>query len=310
MKYINQLTEGESFKEIYFCRNKVSAQTKAGKNYYSLVLQDKTGTIDGKVWDLSNAIEHFETQDFILTEGIVTSYNGSLQLNIKRIRKADENEYDEAEYMPTSKSSRDDMTSELIGIINNVSEPHLKKLLESFFIEDEEFFSSFKKHSAAKSIHHGFIGGLMQHSLAVTRLCIFIADSYPVINKDLLVTAALCHDIGKVRELSDFPANDYTDEGQLLGHIVIGAMMVDEHARAIEGFPEKLRAELVHCILSHHGELEYGSPKKPALIEALVLSMADNCDAKIETFTEALEKGPKTDWLGFNRSFDSNIRRT
>ena len=169
----------------------------------------------------------------------------------------------------------------------------------------------FRKHSAAKSVHHSFIGGLLHHSLFVARTCEFLAKQYPKLNRDLLVTAAILHDVGKLKEISDFPENDYTDEGQLLGHIVIGAMWVGERCDSIPDFPKKLRDELIHCILAHHGELEFGSPKKPAIMEALALSFADNLDAKMETFTELLKSNEETSgWLGFNKLLDSNVKKT
>ena len=152
----------------------------------------------------------------------------------------------------------------------------------------------------------------MQHTLAVTRLCKFYTKAYPVLNHDLLITSALLHDIGKTSELSDFPQNDYTDDGQLLGHIVIGAQIIHDKAREIDGFPEKLLRELTHCILAHHGELEFGSPKKPALMEAMALNLADNTDAKLETFTEILENAKPENsegWLGFNKLMASNLRK-
>ena len=151
----------------------------------------------------------------------------------------------------------------------------------------------------------------MEHTLSVTKICDYIARNYPAVNRDLLITVAMLHDIGKTKELSDFPVNEYTDDGQLLGHILIGAEMVHDHIKDIAGFPEKLETEIKHCILAHHGEYEYGSPKKPAIIEAMALNLADNMDAKLETMTEVLESGPVNDeWLGFNRFFDSNLRRT
>ena len=156
-----------------------------------------------------------------------------------------------------------------------------------------------------------FVGGLLEHTLSVCKLCGYYVKAYPILNRDLLFTAAMCHDIGKVYELSDFPENDYTDEGQLLGHIAMGSEMVGERARRIPGFPRRLENELKHCILAHHGELEYGSPKKPALIEAMALNMADNTDAKMETLKELFKSaGASQEWLGYNRLFESNIRRS
>ncbi|MBQ9277020.1 MAG: HD domain-containing protein [Lachnospiraceae bacterium] len=311
MNYINELREGENISEVYLCKTKSTATTKAGKSYYSLMLQDKSGSIDGKVWELNNAIDHFEAMDYIRVDAQVTSFNNTLQLNIKRIRKADEGEFEPRDYLPCSDKDIDTMYKELIGIVESVKDEHLNKLLKMFFVDDESFIKKFKNHSAAKSIHHGFIGGLLEHSLSVARICIYIADNYPAVKRDLLVSAALLHDIGKVDEISNFPENDYTDEGQLIGHIVMGAMMVSEKIKTIEGFPPVLANELKHCILSHHGELEFGSPKKPGLIEALALAHADNLDAKLETFTELINanKGKK-EWLGYNRMFDSNVRIT
>ena len=155
------------------------------------------------------------------------------------------------------------------------------------------------------------MGGLLEHTLGVVRLCDFYCKQYPILNRDLLLTAAMLHDIGKTKELSAFPENDYTDDGQLLGHIVIGAEMVGERIRKIPGFPAKTANELKHCILAHHGELEYGSPKKPALIEAAALNFADNTDAKLETMREMLENNNSdSEWLGYNRLLESNFKRT
>lgn len=310
MKFVQELREGERVSQIFFCKNKTIATTKAGKTYYSLTLQDKTGSLDAKVWDLSGAIEHFEALDFIKIDGEVTSFNGSLQLNCRRIRKAGEGEYQASDYFPVSSKDIDAMYRELLGIIKKVKEPHLRQLLESFFVEDAAFIKIFRTHSAAKSVHHGFIGGLLEHTLAVAKLCEFLSLQYPIINSDLLITAAIFHDIGKTKELSDFPENDYTDDGQLLGHIVIGTEMVGERIRSIDGFPPVLAAELKHCILAHHGEFEYGSPKKPAIIEAAALNFADNTDAKLQLMKEQLVNAAPGEWLGFNRLMDSNIKRT
>lgn len=311
MTYIEEYKEGNKFFGIYLCKTKQVLKTKAGKTYYSLVLQDKTGIIDGKVWDLNNGIENFENMDFIMIDGIVTSFMGARQVNINRIRKAQDCEYNPADYIPTSKYSIDEMYNELKQIINSIKEPHLKKLAEMCYIEDAEFVQKFKMHSAAKSIHHGFIGGLLQHTLAVTKMCIFMADNYEILDKDLLITAAIFHDVGKIDELSPFPLNDYTDDGQLLGHIFIGAEFISSKIKEIPEFPKMLASELCHCILAHHGELEFGSPKKPAIAEAMALAFADNADARLETMTEIYVKSdPATTWLGYNKIVDSNIRQS
>lgn len=310
MRYIEELREGMMVSDIYLCKNKVVAKTKMGKTYYSLLLQDKTGTLDSKIWELSNGIENFDQMDYVKVEGQVTSFQGSLQLNVKRLRKASEGQYDPADYIPCTDKNIDEMFKEVIKMINGISNTYLKQLLQAVF-GDKEFAARFKVHSAAKRVHHGFMGGLLEHTLAVAKLCEFYCIQYPILNKDLLITSALCHDIGKVNELSSFPENDYTDEGQLVGHIVMGTIMLDEKMKQIPGFPVKLANEVKHCILAHHGELEFGSPKKPSLIEAVALTHADNTDAKIQTFKEALlEEKENQEWLGYNRLFENNIRAT
>lgn len=311
MKYIKDYKEGDRVFDIYLCKHKVSAVTKNGKAYDSLILQDKTGTVDAKVWDPNSAgIEDFDTLDYIEVYGDVTSFQGALQVNVKRIRSCREGEYDPADYLPVSPFPIEGMMKELLGLIDSVTNNYLKQLLQKFFVEDQQFVSTFQKSSAAKTVHHGFVGGLLQHTLSVAKLCDFYCTQYPILNRDLLLTAAICHDIGKIKELSLFPENDYTDEGQFLGHIVIGSEMIGEKIRQIDGFPVVLANELKHCILSHHGELEFGSPKKPALAEAVALTFADNTDAKIETFTELLENNRESGWLGFNRLFESNLAVT
>lgn len=311
MKYINTLHEGDTIREIYLCKGKRSAETRNGKPYDNLILQDKTGTLDGKVWDPnSHGISDYDEKDFIDVYGEVISYNGNLQLNIKQIRVASEEEYNAADYMPTSEKSVDGMYEELLGYIKQVENPYLQQVLQYYFVNDTEFIKSFKAHSAAKSVHHGFAGGLLEHTLSVVKLCEYYVGAYPILNKDLLFTAAICHDIGKTKELSTFPENDYTDDGQLLGHIVIGTEMMSDAIREIPDFPSKLASELKHCILAHHGELEFGSPKKPALAEALALNFADNTDAKMQTLIEVFKEKDTKDWLGFNRLFDSNLRKT
>ena len=294
MKYIKDYKEGDRVFDIYLCKHKQSAVTKNGKAYDNVILQDKTG----------------DTLDYIEVYGEVISFQNSLQVNVKRIRKCQEGEYIPADYLPVSGKDIEEMYADLLGYIKAIENPYLKKLMEEFFVRDKDFIRAFKQSSAAKTVHHGFVGGLLEHTLSVTKLCSYYCTAYPLLKKDLLISAAICHDIGKVKELSLFPENDYTDEGQFLGHIVIGSEMVGEKIRSIEGFPPILAGELKHCILAHHGEYEFGSPKKPAIMEAMALNFADNTDAKMQTFTELLNNTKETGWLGFNRLFESNLRAT
>ena len=256
MRYINTLHEGETIRNVYLCKGKRSAETRNGRPYDNLILQDKTGTLDGKVWDPnSGGIADYDEMDFIEVYGEIISYNNNLQLNIKQIRKAQEGEYIAADYMPTTEKSTDGMYEELLGYIKKVENQYLRQVLEYYFVKDETFIRNFKGHSAAKTVHHGFAGGLLEH-------------------------------------------------------IVIGVEMIGDAVRNIPDFPEKLANELKHCIVAHHGELEYGSPKKPALAEAMALNLADNADAKMQTLTELFKDKKGNDWLGYNRLFESNIRKT
>lgn len=312
MKYIETLREGESVRDIYFVKHKTSAVTKNGKPYDSVILQDKTGTIDGKIWDPnSGGIADFDSMDYVEINGDVTMFNGGLQLNIKRVRKCDEGEYDQKDYLPVSERDIEEMYQELLSYVNGIKNSYVNQLARAFFVDDEIFIREFKNHSAAKSVHHGFVGGLLEHTLSVVKLCDYYTKAYTILNRDLLIASALFHDIAKTKELSSFPVNDYTDDGQLLGHIVMGVEMVGEKISRIPDFPPKIAAEIKHCILAHHGEFEYGSPKKPALPEAVALNFADNTDAKMQTLKEILEGNAGNDaWLGFNRLFESNLRKS
>lgn len=311
MNYLKDYREGEKFAGTYLCKQKQVLKTKAGKTYYSLILQDRTGTADGKIWELNNGIANFEAMNYIHCEGMVTSFQGNLQMNISRVRISDEGEYDPADYVPCSEKNIDEMFSAILKYVASVQNKYLRQILEMYFVQDKEFTENFKKHSAAKSVHHGFMGGLLEHTLGVTDMCQYFSEHYPMLHRDLLITAALFHDMGKIQEISDFPMNDYTDDGQMLGHIYIGARAMEDAASKIPGFPVKLKNELVHCILSHHGKMEFGSPKVPAIMEAMALHMADNADAKLQTMKEIFQAaGDNMDWLGYNRMFESNLRRT
>ena len=311
MRFINTLREGDVIRSIYLCKNKRSAETRNGKPYDNLVLQDKTGTLDGKVWDPnSGGIADYDEMDFIEVFGEVVSYNNNLQLNIKQLRKPYEDEYNAADYMPTSEKGVDVMYNELLSYVKQIENKYLRQLTEFYFVKDEAFIKAFKGHSAAKSVHHSFAGGLLEHTLSIVKMCEYYAKAYPLLSKDLLYTAALFHDIGKTKELSAFPENDYTDDGQLIGHIVMGVEMISDGVRAIDGFPPVIASELKHCVIAHHGELEYGSPKKPALPEAVALHYADATDAKLQTLTEIFKDKEGTEWLGFNRLFESNLRKS
>ncbi len=312
MRYINELTDGERIVDFYFCKQRQSMKSqKTGKNYLSLVLSDKTGTISGKVWDISRDIQSFNEGDYIKIDANVQTFNNDLQLNIKKIRKAQEGEYDEADYIPTTDKNVNDLYTKLNDYINSIEDQYIKRLLTNIFIENNTIAENFKKHTAAKAMHHNYMGGLIEHTISVTAICDFFASHYDDVNRDILIASALLHDIGKIKELSDFPNIDYTDDGELLGHIVMGSEFIGTEADKIDGFPHQLRSLIQHNILAHHGEYEYGSPKLPRTIEAFILHCADDTDAKVKMFETAIADSPSNSvWAGYNRILARNIRKT
>lgn len=313
MKFIESLNVGNVITETYLCKEKRVGTKKSGDEYYFLVLQDKTGTIEANIWDVSNpGINEFDKKDYVEITGDVREYKGKNQLNITKLSVVDVINVDQTNYIPCSEKNIEEMYDELLEIINTIQSVYMKELLEMYFVNDDNFKKRFCYHSAAKSVHHGFVGGLLEHTLSVTKFCDYMTKQYDYLDRDLLITAAMFHDVGKLAELSPYPENDYTDDGQLLGHIVMGYNLLSQSISKIEGFPKTKKSELLHCILAHHGQLEYGSPKKPAIAEAIALNFADDMDAKLETMKEAVSKVKDDDlsWQGFNYLLDSNIRKT
>ncbi len=311
MRFINELRDGEHLVDHYLCKEKQSLKSKSGKTYYSLKLQDKTGTLNAKVWDLNKDIQSFEQNDFIKIDAQILTYQNELQAKVSRIRRSDEGEYDPKDYIPATEKNISDMYIELVSLIDTVKDSNLNKLLKIIVIDNKNINEKIKEHSAAKSMHHGYFGGLIEHIVSVTQTCDFLSTRYKYVNRDLLISGAILHDIGKIYELSSFPENDYTDEGQLLGHIIIAIELINDAKREIDKFPQDLCNMLKHLILSHHGELEYGSPKKPATIEAYILHCADSLDAKIKMYEESISNDSnRAKWIGYNKVLGTNIRKT
>jgi len=312
MKYIQDLTEGETVVEHYYCKQRQNLKSRAGKTYLSLKLQDKTGVIDGKVWTLNNDIQGFHENDFIKVAGTVLFYQNDLQLNINKIRKSLEGEYDPMDYVPCTPYSIESLWAQLNSMIDSVGQEHLLRLLKNIF-SDEKTADAFKSCSAARTMHHSYLGGLLEHTVSVAAVCDFLASRYKTANRDILITAALLHDLGKIYELSPFPSNSYTDDGELLGHIVMTSELIEAGCAQINDFPHGLKSLLKHCILSHHGEYEFGSPKLPKIIEAVILHYADDLDAKTNAFEMAVagdNAQAQGDWVGFSKMFNGNLRKT
>lgn len=311
MRYIEDFREDERIVGHYLCKQKNSLKSRAGKTYLSLKLQDKTGIIDAKVWELSNEIQSFEENDYIKVDGLIVTFQNDLQMKVAKVRRSQEGEYDPADYVPRTDKDVGLLYNDFLGYINSIKDAHIKRLLESIFLEDPVISDGFKTHSAAKQMHHNYMGGLLEHTVAVAKICEFLSETYEFVNRDLLIAGALLHDVGKVVELSAFPVNDYTDEGQLIGHIVTGSELVGKHAAKIEGFPPQLELLIKHMLLAHHGVYEFGSPKLPKTIEAFLLNMADDLDAKIKMFEDAVVKDNTSGmWVGYHKMFARNLRKS
>jgi len=308
MRHIVEFKENDRIVDHFLCKQKQSLKTRTGKTYLSLKLQDKSGTIDAKVWELNNDIQSFEDKDFIKIDGVVLTYQNDLQLKINKIRRSNPGEYDPANYIPRTEKDIDSLYQTLKDFIKSINNFYIRQLMENILINNEEISTAFQSHSAAKNMHHSFMGGLIEHTTSVTEICDFMSTRYKFINRDLLISTAILHDLGKIFELSPFPDNDYTDEGQLVGHIVMCSELISNEAAKIPDFPPRLKTLLQHSILAHHGELEYGSPKQPKTIEAFILHCADNVDAKAKMFEESLsENGGKGNWLGFVKTLSRNV---
>ena len=304
--YIKDIQPGEKISESFLVTEKNLSFSQKGSPYLNLRLKDKTGEMEGRVWDNAKEWDKvFKRGDVIHVEGRAASFKNILQLSLSEVRKVDNDKIDLVDYLPTAKGDMDKMFSDLMVFVEQIGTPPLKALLLTFF-QDEAITTPFKRAPAAKSLHHAYIGGLLEHTLSVTRLLALTAEHYQGINGDLLITGGILHDIGKIYELSHSGIVDYTDQGRLIGHIVVGVEMLDAKIATLKDFPEELAMKLRHLLLSHHGMLEYGSPKRPKTIESLIVYYIDDLDAKVNAFKEFIENSPddESNWTPFHRLFE------
>jgi 3'-5' exoribonuclease len=307
--FIAQFKKGQSVEGFFLAREKTAGKTKTGNLYLSLRLADRTGEIEGRVWDRAADFSLlFEKDDFIKIQGEVDEFQGVLQLRILRLRKAGAGEVDLADFLPKTPQDVDSMVAEVREIAGSVRNPHLRGLLESF-LGDEEFMKKFTTAPAAKAMHHVCLGGLLEHTLSVLRLLRLVTPQYKAVDPDLALAGGFLHDLGKVDELAYERAFDYTDRGRLLGHITLTAEMIDRKIQGLPDFPESLAILLKHLILSHHGEYVFGSPKRPKTLEALLLHHLDDLDAKMNAFTTWIEKARESPsrWTSYHKLFDRFI---
>lgn len=304
--FVSAINKNSQVEGIFLVKEKHMGITKGGISYLSLKLMDRTGEINARVWEEAVHYDQiFGKDDFINISGRSSVYQGGMQIAIADLKKCREEEIDLQDFLPAAPFPREEMLEELQLIMADIKDKYLKELLRLFFAE-EEFVRLFTTAPAAKALHHVYLGGLMEHSLSMARLARMVSDNYDNVNRDLLLTGAILHDLGKVYELSFQKSFDYTDEGRLLGHISIGAEMIEKKISAVPGFPSELRMLLKHMILSHHGDYIYGSPKRPKTIEALMLYYLDDLDAKVNGFQKFIGKSGdnQSNWSEFHKFFE------
>lgn len=305
--FIKDIQDGQPVKGVYLVKEMNRAETKAGKPYLMLTIMDATGEIAGRVWENADKFLAESSAGAIISlTGQAQAYKGILQLKIDSIKSIDPSTIDIADFMPSTTGDIKAMAKEIIKIANEVESPHLRELLLTFF-RNKKFFAQFKKAPAAKKMHHAYVGGLLEHTLAVTHLAQQISDLYPAIDRSLLISGALLHDIGKVKEF-DFEniPPDYSDQGRLVGHMVLGVEMIQECITKIKKFPAELATNLKHLVLSHHGRHEFGSPTLPMMQEAFVLNFLDDLDAKINYMTRLAGRveGEGYQWSEYQRNLE------
>jgi 3'-5' exoribonuclease len=311
MQTIASLKEGDWVEEIYLVTGKQVSTAKNGVTYLSLKLSDKTGEIDGKLWDNADEVaRRFEREDFIRVKGMAANYQGAMQIKMKTLDRVDDSKVDLGNFIQASPRNIEEMAKELKAFTDGMTNAYLKQLVSSF-LNDKPFMDIFKRTPAAKTLHHNYLGGLMEHVVELISLAGDVSRHFPSVDKDLLIAGCFLHDIGKVRELAVRKSIEYTTEGKLLGHISLGYEMVADKIKAINGFPAELTMLLKHIMLSHHGEYEFGSPKRPKIQEAIIINYLDDLSAKINNFQATLKKESigEGEWTNFSKMHDRYLYR-
>lgn len=301
-----QIRERDWVDSIFLVREKITAMAKNGKPYLTLKLMDKSGEIEGRVWDrVEQFAALFERDDFIQVTGKASVYLGKMQLVVQEILPVNERDVDLADFLPTSPRPLAEMITELQRVVDSLTDASLRALMNAL-LADEAFMASYCKAPAAKAMHHVYLGGLLEHSLAIVALSTDVSKRYPELDRDLLVVGALLHDVGKIVELDYNRSFDYTDAGKLLGHIVLGVELIEARIRTLPDFQPDVALLLKHLILSHHGQYEYGSPKRPKTIEAIILNYLDDLDSKINGIRTHIAKEPDSEksWTAYHRLYD------
>lgn len=304
--------ENQTITALFVVASKQVKPKKSGEPYLALTLSDRTGTIEAKMWDgVPEAMHTFDQDDFIKVRGLINKYNNRFQLTIHKLRKCDEQEIDFTDYLPATKKNVEELWTKVAAYVESFQNPHLKALIKAF-MADPDIAKAYKCAPAAKTLHHAFIGGLLEHVVSLMDACDLILRNYPHLNRDLVLTGVFLHDIGKVHELAYARSFSYTTEGQLLGHMIIELDMLHKKLLGLPDFPAELKVLVEHLIISHHGQYEFGSPKLPMFPEALLLHYMDDLDSKIESMRAHFEReiGSEAEWAGYNPSLGRPLLNT
>jgi 3'-5' exoribonuclease len=304
--YINEIKENDQVDSLFLVKEKSSGITKTGNAYLKLKLVDHSGEIEGRIWtSVETFADSFEKDDFVHIIGKAVSFQEHLQLNITQIERIGEEEIFFSDFFPMAEKDIDEMFHSLIEISQQIKNPHLSQLLLGFW-KDESFVKRFKMAPASKWLHHNYLGGLLEHTFSLVQLVLKNVSHYIGLNLDLLLTASILHDLGKVDELSYHRSFDYSDEGRLLGHIILGLERVEDKIRQLPDFPKDLSTLLKHLLLSHHGQYIWGSPKRPMTLEAVMLHYLDDMDAKMNGIQQFIKKQVPdgSRWSAYHRIFE------
>jgi 3'-5' exoribonuclease len=283
--------EGKLFDSFFLVLSRQLRTTQSNKPYLSLIFCDKTGQLEGRAWEPEDPriAKDFERGDVVKARGCISRFNDRLQMKVEQLRKAMPAEIDKSDLMPATTYDVDTLWRQLLSFVESFTEPHLKLLLTTL-LADPLLVVAFREAPAAKQLHHAWLGGLLEHVVSLLTLADRVAPHYPILHRDLLLTGVILHDIGKIRELSWDVGFEYTIEGVLLGHIQIGSALAERTMDSLPGFPSRLKTLVLHMILSHHGKLEFGSPKLPMIPESLVLNFLDDLDAKMQAMQSEFDK--------------------
>ncbi len=304
--------ENQTITSLFVVAVKQVKSKKSGELYLSMVLADRSGQIQANMWDnVNDALATFDQDDFVKVKGVVHKYNGRWQLTVHKMRRLGESEIDYADYLPKTSKNVEQLWQTVCYFVDSFENPWLKSLLKEF-CADEALVAAYKNAPAAKTLHHAFVGGLLDHVVSLFNVCDLAARNYPQVNRDLLLSGAFLHDIGKLHELTYQRSIAYTTKGQLLGHMIIELEMLHDKLKLVPGFPEELKVLLEHMIISHHGEYEYGSPKLPMFPEALMLHYLDDLDSKMESMRAQFEREAEleTPWTSYNPSLARPLLNT